>query len=404
MVKFKRNVLSAALASAILMQAQFVLAQESSDPATVAATEDAAEAARKRRAKQEPAELEAIEVTGIRAGIESAIWRSRRTPTSIVEAVSAEDIGKLPDSQHRRIDRAPAGPGRAARRRPRPGHQRARPVARLRHHPAQRPRDGQHRRQPQRRVRPVPVRADERRHRVQDPGRQASWARACRARSTCRPCARSTTTRAWSWSTRAASTTRSGSAANADAIGNRLNASYVGQSVDRRFGFAIGFSHADTPIQEDQVGCTNPGAPSATTGARRGRRHLLLRRHQGLRRTGDHKRDGVMATLEFRPKTGPAPSTCSTTPRRAGPTPPTSSRSTSATTTAATAGSTSPARRSTATAPSSAARPDNLYPLVRGMYNKREDEIRAFGWNNEFNLGRPSWWRTSAGRKPSATN
>ena len=30
---------------------------------------------------------------------------------------------------------------------------------------------------------------------------------------------------------------------------------------------------------------------------------------------------------------------------------------------------------------------NNVYPLVRGMYNKREDEINAFGWNNEFTVG-----------------
>ena len=30
---------------------------------------------------------------------------------------------------------------------------------------------------------------------------------------------------------------------------------------------------------------------------------------------------------------------------------------------------------------------NNVYPLIRGMYNKREDEINAFGWNNEFNVG-----------------
>ena len=29
----------------------------------------------------------------------------------------------------------------------------------------------------------------------------------------------------------------------------------------------------------------------------------------------------------------------------------------------------------------------NVYPLVRGMYNKRKDKINAFGWNNEFNVG-----------------
>lgn len=28
-----------------------------------------------------------------------------------------------------------------------------------------------------------------------------------------------------------------------------------------------------------------------------------------------------------------------------------------------------------------------LYPLVRGMYNKRKDNIDAFGWNNRFDIG-----------------
>ncbi|HJW46292.1 MAG TPA: TonB-dependent receptor, partial [Lysobacter sp.] len=28
----------------------------------------------------------------------------------------------------------------------------------------------------------------------------------------------------------------------------------------------------------------------------------------------------------------------------------------------------------------------NVYPLVRGMYNKREDKLSAFGWTNEFNV------------------
>ena len=28
-----------------------------------------------------------------------------------------------------------------------------------------------------------------------------------------------------------------------------------------------------------------------------------------------------------------------------------------------------------------------LYPLVRGMYDKRKDKIEAIGWNNEFNVG-----------------
>jgi len=44
-----------------------------------------------------PQQLEGITVTGIRVGIENAI-QTKRDATSIVEAVSAEDIGKLPDT------------------------------------------------------------------------------------------------------------------------------------------------------------------------------------------------------------------------------------------------------------------------------------------------------------------
>jgi len=48
-------------------------------------------------AQQAPADLEEVTVSGIRAGIEDAI-EAKRESGSIVEAVSAEDIGKLPDT------------------------------------------------------------------------------------------------------------------------------------------------------------------------------------------------------------------------------------------------------------------------------------------------------------------
>ena len=45
-----------------------------------------------------PAEgMQSVTVTGIRSGIEAAI-SIKKNSTSIVEAISAEDIGKLPDS------------------------------------------------------------------------------------------------------------------------------------------------------------------------------------------------------------------------------------------------------------------------------------------------------------------
>ena len=65
-----------------------------------------------------PEALEEVVVTGIRAGIDNAI-ELKRDSSSIVEAISAEDIGKLAGHQHRRIDFAPAWPHLAACRRPR---------------------------------------------------------------------------------------------------------------------------------------------------------------------------------------------------------------------------------------------------------------------------------------------
>ncbi|HSC13944.1 MAG TPA: TonB-dependent receptor plug domain-containing protein, partial [Gammaproteobacteria bacterium] len=46
---------------------------------------------------QQTTQLDDVTVTGIRVGIENAI-QTKRQATSIVEAVSAEDIGKLPDT------------------------------------------------------------------------------------------------------------------------------------------------------------------------------------------------------------------------------------------------------------------------------------------------------------------
>ncbi len=180
-----------------------------------------------------------------------------------------------------------------------------------------------------------------------------------------------------------------GSAANADADGNRFNVSYIGQSADRKIGFSIGYSHSDTPIQENQVGLYEPwfetgagwrpGIPAGT---------WFSDGIKALRRTGYTKRDGVMATLEFRPSDAwistldafhseatqedtanqfeshlyyngdyPCSPACSWTDVTA-----------------------------TGSGSLSTGKVVNVYPLVRGMYNKRNDDISAFGWRNEFFL------------------
>jgi iron complex outermembrane recepter protein len=84
MLEFKRNSLSVALATAMLLGTPVAYAQTADATAQDPQTED------------EATELDAVVVTGIRRGIENAI-ETKQTSTSIVEAISAEDIGKLPD-------------------------------------------------------------------------------------------------------------------------------------------------------------------------------------------------------------------------------------------------------------------------------------------------------------------
>ena len=89
MVQLKRNLLSVALASATMMLAAQAHAQ-SAPPAEQ--TEEAADAKKKDDAKT----LDKVTVTGIRGSIERSI-DIKQESGNIVEAVSAEDIGKLPD-------------------------------------------------------------------------------------------------------------------------------------------------------------------------------------------------------------------------------------------------------------------------------------------------------------------
>jgi iron complex outermembrane receptor protein len=87
MLNLKRDMLSVALASAIMAMAMNAQAQ----------AQAAAEAEDEEKADEAKTLDEVIVTSGIRRGIEDAI-ELKRDATSIVEAISAEDIGKLPDS------------------------------------------------------------------------------------------------------------------------------------------------------------------------------------------------------------------------------------------------------------------------------------------------------------------
>ncbi|MCY7316284.1 MAG: TonB-dependent receptor [Rubrivivax sp.] len=183
-----------------------------------------------------------------------------------------------------------------------------------------------------------------------------------------------------------------GSAANAKADGNRFSVSYIDQFADRTIGLVIGYAHQETPVQENQVGLYEPwkqvdGNNTNRPGLANGT--YVSDGIEALRRTGKTTRDGIMATVEFKPfkdwtstldlftsrtkqedtanqfevnlqYNGNFP--CNPACTFSAPVVSSNSSLTSADIT-------------------------GVYPLVRGMYNKRDDKIDAFGWNNRFKVG-----------------
>ena len=378
MVKLKRNLLSVALASAMTLGATGAYAQSAEEtteatPATAAkATDDATE-------------LETVTVTGIRAGIEGAI-SVKRDSTSIVEAISAEDIGKLPDvSIAESLARLP---GLAAQR----VAGRAQVISVRGLSPdfsttllngREMVSTGDNRsvefdQYPSELISGVTV------YKTPDAGLVGQGLSGTLDMQTVRPLNFDEPVGAIG--VRGLHNSL-GNAAGASAYGERINASYITKSDDGRFGFAIGYSHSSTPIQENQVGLYEPWRTDGRPGLPAGT--YATDGIKALRRTGETKRDGAMATLQFRASdswtstldlfhseaeqidtanqwemntqyNGNFP--CNPECTYSNVTVNGNGTFTSGTLT-------------------------GVYPLVRGMYNRREDEINAFGWNNAFTVG-----------------
>ncbi len=104
----KQHPLAVACAAAFLLATNVGHAQDAAATKTADATQTDAEAAKKARTRRRPRPTEGAnqrhqrtrfgEVVGIRAGIEQLDRHQAGRNTQIVEVISAEDIGKLPDS------------------------------------------------------------------------------------------------------------------------------------------------------------------------------------------------------------------------------------------------------------------------------------------------------------------
>lgn len=371
-MQLKRNLLSMALASATMLVATGVQAQEAAPQAST---------------PNDATTLDSVVVTGIRAGIESAI-NTKKDSTSIVEAISAEDIGKLPDiSIAESIARLP---GISAQRVA--GRAQVISVRGLSPDFATTLLNG----------REVVSTGDNRSvefdqypselfnsvviYKTPDASLVGQGLSGTIDMQSVRPLSYSEPVVVVSGRYQRNSL---GDAADADDDGNRFNASYIGQFLDRTLGFSIGYSHTESPIQENQVGLYEPWKDSNDDGTALNRPGVAPFTYwsdgiKALRRTGEVERDGVMATVQYRPSNAWTSTldlfyseaeqvdTANQFEVNLGNYPD---------------GLLVTGARVNGNDTFTGGRANNVYPLVRGMYNKREDKIQAFGWNNDFAVG-----------------
>jgi iron complex outermembrane receptor protein len=180
-----------------------------------------------------------------------------------------------------------------------------------------------------------------------------------------------------------------GSIANAKATGNRFSASYIDQFANRTIGIALGYAHLTSPILDNQTGLYEPWKTATATGGDTYRNGVpagtaLTDGIKSLATSGKNERDGFMGVLQFRPnqqwnnvldvyasqfkaeQTGNQFET-NLGDFNGGYTPGLAYKPIT----------TQDGILTGATA-------NNVYPLVRGMYNKRKDDIRAAGWNTTY--------------------
>ncbi|MGY4889993.1 UNVERIFIED_CONTAM: TonB-dependent receptor [Xanthomonas axonopodis] len=381
MLKHKRSALSIALAVAM---APTWAAAQTAAPAQASDTQQGAS----EQTAGAVTDLDKVQVTGLRRAIEGAI-SVKRDSTSIVEAISAEDIGRLPDvSIAESLARLP---GLAAQR----VAGRAQVISVRGLSPdfsttllngREVVSTGDNRsvefdQYPSELVSGVTV------YKTPDAGLVGQGLSGTVDMQTARPLSYNERVIAIGGRYQRNSL---GKAANVDPYGNRFNVSYIDQFADRTIGLTIGYAHTDMPIQENQVGLYEPWQQVNAQRQRPGVADGVYFSDgiKALRRTGNQKRDGVMATLQYRPSnawtsTLDAFHTEAEQIDTANQFELNLSNYNGGYTPGLNISNVRVNDRNTFIGGDAS----SVYPLVRGMYNKREDKIDAFGWNNEITAG-----------------
>ena len=326
--------------------------------------------------------VDAIVVTGIRRGIEDAI-SVKQNSTSIVEAISAEDIGKLPDvSIAESISRLP---GLAAQR----VAGRAQVISVRGLSPdfsttllngREQVSTGDNRsvefdQYPSELLSGVTV------YKTPDAGLVGQGLSGTLDMQTVRPL--SFGKRTFAANVRGEQNSL-GSIANAKDTGNRFSVSYIDQFANRTVGIALGFSHLESPILENQVGLYEPWKKDGRNGVPAGT--FIMDGIKSLARSGTNKRDGFMGVIEWRP----SKEWSSTLDVYSSKFKREDTSNQFEVNLGDYNGGFAPGLRYTTANISNGVLTggvaSGLYPLVRGIYTNREDKLNAIGWNNKFQL------------------
>ncbi len=384
--------LCAAIAFSVLPVKAQQVSPDSAPPA-------AAKTAPKRAPIEESVKLDAFVVTGIRAGIESAI-EAKRENSSIVETITSEDIGKLPDiSIAESIARLP---GLAAQR-----VDGAAQVISVRGlapdfsttllNGREQVSTGDNRgvefdQYPSELINRVLV------QKTPDASLVGQGLSGTLGLQTVRPLAFGR--RVLAINARGERKSLDNLGSDAKTTGNRISASYVDQFANKTVGVALGYAHLESPILSQEFGTygwsTNQAPNANRAGFAAGT--TLTSGIKTFARSGLSTRDGFMGVLEWRPtiaftsvidayyskfrreQTNRGIETRLDGNRGSLPGG-TASPFLPVQALAFTPGKLSNNALLSATVA-------NVYPAVRNMYNDRNDKLTAYGWNGQYRGGK----------------
>jgi iron complex outermembrane recepter protein len=372
---FKLNPLTAACAMAIFAASSMAYAQtatteaaKAAAPVVTKAEKDKAEAAKKAANT-----VDTIVVTGIRRGIEAAI-SVKQNSNSIVEAISAEDIGKLPDNSI--AESIARLPGLAAQRVA--GRSSTVSIRGMSGDFAGTLLNGREQvstgdnRAVEFDQYPSELLAGVTVYKTPDGALIGQGLSGTVDLQTVRPLNFSKQTVAINLRGEKNSLGK----LNADSkdTGNRFSASYIDQSADKKFGIALGFAHLDSPSQAQRWEAW--GYPCNDKG------ECALGGNKVFADSTNQKRDGVMAVLEFKPNADYSSVVDLYY-----------SKFDKKTVLRGFEAGLVWGDGTTLTNPVIenkflvSGTWNGVKPVVRNDLNKQKDDLSAFGWNNKFNVG-----------------